>query len=105
MISNSEFATVRAALRYWRDEMIAHGDLVVDPYRDDASELLSSREEIDTLIERFRPRFARYVIHIGPVPLSPLLRSRPTVIPSPMGCAMIIVDAPVSSEPLEQLTE
>ena len=53
MLSDTELATIRAALRFWKDEIVPSGIETAKPYFDqDAMELLDA-EEINLLITSF----------------------------------------------------
>ncbi len=62
MLSKSETETIRAALRYWRDEIAAHDKSIAGPYLRDFSIDPLSSDAIATLIQRFERSNLRYVL-------------------------------------------
>jgi hypothetical protein len=62
MLSNLESETVRAALRYWLDEIVPHESSVGAKYLDGPSDTPLDRECVLDLIDRFEPSRLRYVV-------------------------------------------
>jgi hypothetical protein len=62
MLSNLESETVRAALRYWLDEIVPHESSVGARYLDGPSDTPLDREGVSDLIDRFEPGRLRYVV-------------------------------------------
>ena len=63
MITDRQLATVRAALRYWQEEMCPHDESVMRPYleRPDIEPLTS--DEVEVLRQQFVPDAVRYGIY------------------------------------------
>ena len=53
MLSADEAATIRAALRYWLDEVVPHGPSVAQLYLDSEAAKVLGRAELERLIQRF----------------------------------------------------
>ena len=53
MLSADEAATIRAALRYWLDEVVPHGPSVVQLYLDSETTETLGRTPVEGLIQRF----------------------------------------------------
>jgi hypothetical protein len=62
MLSNLESETVRAALRYWLDEIVPHEPSVGAMYLDGPSDTPLDRDGVLDLIDRFEPGRQRYVV-------------------------------------------
>ncbi len=62
MLSIHEAATLRAALRYWADEIAVHNPSVASPYMDDPGVVPLGLAEIAGLIERLERVNLRYVL-------------------------------------------
>ncbi len=62
MLSIHEAATLRAALRYWTDEIAVHNPSVARPYMDDPDAVPLGLPEIASLIERLDNVKLRYVL-------------------------------------------
>ncbi len=60
MITTRELDTVRAALRYWQEEMCPHGVEAMQPYFDQTHAESLSSGEIEKLRLRFSPANVRY---------------------------------------------
>ena len=55
MLSDAELATIRAALRFWNDEIVPGGKYLSTPYFDEPVEEALNREAIEALIGCFHP--------------------------------------------------
>lgn len=62
MLSIHEAATLRAALRFWAEEIAVHDPSVAGPYLDDRSVVPLSVGEINELIKRLDRVNLRYVL-------------------------------------------
>ncbi|WP_404309617.1 hypothetical protein [Neorhodopirellula lusitana] len=54
MLTQDQLATIRAALRYWRDEIVPGGREVSSHYFDTQVENELNADEVELLIEQFR---------------------------------------------------
>jgi hypothetical protein len=63
MLTASQLATVRAALRYWEEEMGPHDVEVMRPYLDPPDIEPLSRDELRQLRDRFDPQSIRYAVY------------------------------------------
>ncbi len=54
MLSPSELATIRASLRFWRDEIVPHGNDSAKHYLDDPVLAPLDRDSIEKLISCFQ---------------------------------------------------
>ncbi len=61
MLTPDETATIRAALRYWSEEMVPHGETVAQPYYDVERVRTLDRREVERLIDRFGEDQLRFV--------------------------------------------
>ena len=65
MLSDVQLATVRAALRYWREEMCPHGADTAAGYFSQPIEEYLLAEEVSALERRFDDTAVRYVAFNG----------------------------------------
>ena len=98
MLSHHELATIRAALRFWNDEIAAHGIVTASHYFDESGTRLLSAEETARLIHRFDPSAVRYLRIVNGQPAAPLL-SQPTESDGNTPLVTVIgdTDSPVTS--------
>ncbi|MCD0462163.1 hypothetical protein [Roseiconus lacunae] len=61
MLTTREAATIRAALRYWSEEMAPHGSSLSSAYFDQIVDRPMSPDEIKKLIEQFNAAQLRYL--------------------------------------------
>jgi len=65
MLQERELATIRAALQFWREEIVPHGEELARPYFDVDQVVPLSDPEIQDLQDQFQParvRYARLVV-------------------------------------------
>lgn len=62
MLTHDQLATIRAALRYWRDEIVPGGGDLSSLYFDTEVETDLTAEEIKILIEHLQPDKTRCVL-------------------------------------------
>ena len=62
MLSNLEIATIRAALRYWLDEIVPSAPSVAAPYLDDPPDSMLDRQGVLELIDCFESGRLRHVV-------------------------------------------
>lgn len=62
MLTQDQLATIRAALRYWRDEIVPGGRKVSSLYFDTRVENELNADEVELLIEQFRAEQTRCVL-------------------------------------------
>lgn len=63
MLSKYELATVRAALRYWQEEMCPHGSAAIWPYWDTRSLVTLTAAEVAELRKRILPKNVGYTAY------------------------------------------
>lgn len=73
MLGKPELATIRAALRFWIDEIVPHGAEAAKPYFDDSHAELLSAQQSTELLHRFDGSAVRYLKVVGGEPVSPFL--------------------------------
>lgn len=61
MLSMTEVSTIRAALRFWLDEIVPHQPSGARPYLDASIIETLDRDSVIELIDRFAPDALRYV--------------------------------------------
>lgn len=61
MLTADELATIRAALRYWTDEIVPHGQSAAKNYFDSPDTTMLKRRDTDWLLERFTESEIRFV--------------------------------------------
>jgi len=59
-LQTRELATIRAALQFWRDEIVPHGEQLARPYFDVDQVVPLSNPEIQDLQQQFQPARLRY---------------------------------------------
>ena len=63
MLSDLELATVRAALRYWREEICPSGSGAAAPYFDQPTEVYLSESDVPELERRLSDTRVRYLAY------------------------------------------
>lgn len=61
-ITTPELATVRAALKYWQEEMCPHPTAIQEPYFDDPVKDFLSPQTIEQLRESLQANAVRYAV-------------------------------------------
>ena len=61
MLSSDELATIRAALRFWRDEIVPGGDELALLYLDEPATSALDRDQVDSLAECFQHHNVRAI--------------------------------------------
>ena len=61
MLSSDELATIRAALRFWRDEIVPGGDELALLYLDEPTTSTLDRDHVDSLAECFQQHNVRAI--------------------------------------------
>ena len=61
MLSSDELATIRAALRFWRDEIVPGGDKLALLYLDEPTTSTLDRDHVDSLAECFQLQNVRAI--------------------------------------------
>jgi hypothetical protein len=73
MLADQELATIRAALRFWNDEIVTSGQETARLYSDSTVDPQLSDAGIRQLIESFTDANVRYLVVRNQTPVSPLL--------------------------------
>jgi hypothetical protein len=63
MLTTEELATVRAALRYWQEEMCPHGPAGMWPYWDNRRLIALSATEVAALRQQFLAKNVGYAVY------------------------------------------
>ncbi len=92
MLTPTELATLRAALRYWSDEMGTSGLEAVRHYFDDDVQPLLSDYAIERLRQQLITGNLRYLICEGQRPISMLLLAPPSPCEPGQRCVTVILD-------------
>ena len=93
MLTHSELATIRAALRYWSEEMGPAGIETARHYLDDESEPGLSAPAVERLSQRFAVGNVRYLICTDGKPVSSLLPAPPADPVPGQTCVTVILSA------------
>jgi hypothetical protein len=90
MLTQEDLATVRAALRFWRDEMIPVGGNTSQYYFDGEQRHLLTCDEVDALVERFQCEEVRYLMVEDGQPISALLDQPALAVNTREFCVTVI---------------